>query len=64
MLSERKAAMDEWQAFVDSKKEFVALAIGFKKQMFGARWEEKESKMAKQVVEQIIESKEEPYVAK
>ena len=56
--------MDEWQAFVDSKREFVALAQGFKKQMFGPRAEQKESHMAKQVVEQIVESKDEPYVAK
>jgi translation initiation factor 3 subunit B len=64
VLSERKAAMDEWRAFVDSKREFVALALGFKKQMFGARAEAKESHMVKQQVEQIVESKEEPYVAK
>ena len=56
--------MDEWRAFVDSKREFVALALGFKKQMFGARAEAKESHMVKQQVEQIVESKEEPYVAK
>ena len=40
------------------------LSQGFKKQMFGARWEEKESRMVKQVVEQVIENKEEPYIAK
>ena len=56
--------MDEWASFRASKQEFVALSQGFKAQMFGPRWTEKESLMVKQVVEQVVESKEELYLAK
>ncbi len=61
VLSERKSAMDEWQAFRESKREFVALSQGFKKKMFGARWEPKESRMEHVTMEQVQEAKEEPY---
>ncbi len=64
MLSERKSAMDEWKAFVESKREFVALSESFKRQMFGARWEPKESRMVKATVEQVLETKEEVYTGK
>ena len=64
VLSERRSAMDEWASFRASKQEFVALSQGFKAQMFGPRWAEKESLMVKQVVEQVVESKEELYLAK
>lgn len=64
VLSERKAQLDEFQRFRESKREFVAMLEGFKKQMFGAKWDEKASKMEKVVVEQVVESKEEPYTTK
>mmetsp|Transcript_40368 Transcript_40368/g.89637 ORF Transcript_40368/g.89637 Transcript_40368/m.89637 type:complete len:721 (+) Transcript_40368:71-2233(+) len=64
VLQERQKLHDEWSRWVESKREFVALADGFRKKMYGDRWEEKEFTMQRATVEQVLESKEEPYIAK
>lgn len=63
VLAERRQLMDEWQRFLEKKREAVAMQEGFRKQMFGARWVEQESRMEKRLVEQTLEVKEEPMQA-
>uniref|UniRef100_A0A7R9YYS4 Eukaryotic translation initiation factor 3 subunit B n=1 Tax=Chlamydomonas euryale TaxID=1486919 RepID=A0A7R9YYS4_9CHLO len=61
VLAERKSLLDEWQQFKAKKKDYVAMLEDFRKQMYGSKWDEKESRLEKVSVEQVIESKEEPY---
>lgn len=61
VLSERKSLLDDWQRFVATKKDSVAMIDAFKKQMLGSKWDEQPSRVEKVSVEQVIESKEEPY---
>ncbi len=64
VLLERKNLMEEWVQFKESKRDFIAMLEGFRKQMFGAKWDEKPSRLELTKVEQVLEVKEEPYVSK
>ena len=61
VLQERDRGLQEWQAWQASKRETMALVEGFRKQMFGAKWAEKEFTMERVTVEQTAEVKEEPF---
>jgi hypothetical protein len=61
VLQERDRGLQEWQAWKASKQETMALVEGFRKQMFGAKWAEKEFTMERVTVEQTVEVKEEPF---
>ncbi|KAF5831983.1 eukaryotic initiation factor [Dunaliella salina] len=60
VLQERQRMADEWKAFCDKRAEYVALLDGFKRSMYGPRYEEKPFSIETVTVEQIIDQKEEP----
>lgn len=64
MLQERQRALDEWKAYAEDHRNYAALQLDFKRELYGPRFAEKEFTIQKVVAEQIIEVKEEPYNTK
>jgi translation initiation factor 3 subunit B len=61
VLQERARAQEEWDAYTSRRAEYVALLDGFKAQMLGPKYAEKEFTLEQVTVEQLVESREEPY---
>jgi hypothetical protein len=61
VVAERQRATDGWAAFVSGASEYTALLDGFRRRLLGTRYDEKPFKLQNVTVEQVIESKEEPY---
>ncbi|GLI69794.1 hypothetical protein VaNZ11_014493 [Volvox africanus] len=64
VLHERQRALDEWKSYQESQRNYAALQLDFKRELYGLRFHEKEFTIQKVMVEQIIDVKEEPYNAK
>ncbi len=63
MLHERQRALDEWKAYLESRRNYAALQLDFKRELNGPRFAEKEYVIQKVMVEQVVEVKEEPCKA-
>ncbi len=63
VLQERQRLLDDWNEYCARRAEYVALVDGFKRQMYGERFAERDFTIENVTVEQVIESKEEPYKA-
>ncbi|PNW85513.1 hypothetical protein CHLRE_03g190100v5 [Chlamydomonas reinhardtii] len=64
VLQERQRALDEWKAYCESRRNYAALQMDFKRELYGPRFAEKEYTIQKVMVEQVVDQKEEPYSTK
>ncbi|KAJ9529622.1 hypothetical protein QJQ45_014394 [Haematococcus lacustris] len=60
VLQERQKSMDEWKAYMARRSEHIKLLDGFKREMYGPRYDEKPYTLETVTMEQVIETKEEP----
>jgi len=63
VLQERQKQQDEWEASVREREAYVEQARAFYRETYGPRGEEKEFSMESVKVEQLLETREEPYNA-
>lgn len=64
VLQERQKALDDWKAYCDTRRNYAALQLDFKRELYGSRFAEKEFSIQKVMVEQVLDVKEEPYAQK
>lgn len=61
VMEKRQQMVDEWKAYLDTKREWVEREENFKKEMYGDRYEEPEFKMVEVTLSETLSVTEELY---